>query len=90
MRSWNCPAHIGKKAVSDSAYHRNIRRDNLRNGGFVFRPKDPLHARQDVSAGGEVANAFTGLWLGANYAWARGVTALMNNQLLDKLQAHGN
>ena len=36
----------------------------------------------DAASRATVANTFTGLRLGANYAWARGVTSLMRNQIL--------
>ncbi len=36
----------------------------------------------DAHSGAVVSNAFTGLRMGANYAWPRGVTWLMQNKIL--------
>jgi hypothetical protein len=38
----------------------------------------------DAKSGEPVANFFTGLRMGANYAWPRGVTWLMKNRILSE------
>ena len=42
---------------------------------------------RDARSGEVVSNAFSGLRMGANYAWPRGVKSLMNNRLLAAQQA---
>jgi hypothetical protein len=42
---------------------------------------------RDTSSGAVIANAFTGLRMGANYAWPRGARWLMNNRILAAQQA---
>jgi len=42
---------------------------------------------KDAETGAVVSNAFTGLRMGANYAWPRGVKWLMDNQILSAQRA---
>jgi hypothetical protein len=42
---------------------------------------------RDAQTGAVVSNAFTGLRMGANYAWPRGVKWLMNNRILSAQRA---
>ena len=42
---------------------------------------------RDTQTGAVVSNNFTGLRMGANYAWSRGVKWLMNNRILSAQRA---
>ncbi len=73
-----CEVALARKLGADQALVGVVPR--------VSRTEYTLFMRvKDARTGAEIASGFTGLRLGANYAWARGVTWLMNNQILPKL-----
>lgn len=55
--------------------------------GFVTRITRTEYTLQivvrDARSGAIVSNAFTGLRMGANYSWPRGVRSLVSNRILD-------
>jgi hypothetical protein len=59
--------------------------------GVVTRVGRTEHTVQivirDARSGNIISNAFTGLRMGANYAWPRAVTWLMNNRILSPQRA---
>jgi hypothetical protein len=79
----SCEVGLAKKLGADEAFTGVITR--------VSRTEYTLFLRvTNAHTGAGVASGFTGLRLGANYAWARGVTWLMQNQMLAKLTAVKN
>ncbi len=78
----SCEVEIARRLGADEALIGVITRVNRTEYTLFMRVKN-------TSTGAETATGFTGLRLGANYAWARGVTWLMTNQMLAKLAPRG-
>jgi hypothetical protein len=77
----SCEVPIARRLGADQAAIGVITRVN--------RTEYTLFVRvTDTKSGAIVASEFTGLRMGANYAWPRGVTSLLNNSLLAKLLPH--
>jgi hypothetical protein len=76
----SCEVAAANKLGADEALIGVITRVNRTEYTLFIRVKN-------ARTGAEVANGFTGLRMGANYAWPRGVTWLMKNQLLAILTA---
>jgi Protein of unknown function (DUF2380) len=74
----SCEVGLARKLGADQALIGVITRVNRTEYTLFMRVKD-------ARSGSDIANGFTGLRMGANYAWSRGVTWLMNNQLQSKL-----
>ena len=70
-----CESALAKKLGADQSM-----------AGIVTRVNRTEYTLQilvrDAETGAVVSNAFTGLRMGANYAWPRGVKWLMNNKIL--------
>lgn len=75
-----CESALAKKLGADQSM-----------AGIVTRVNRTEYTLQilvrDAETGAVVSNAFTGLRMGANYAWPRGVKWLMNNQILSAQRA---
>lgn len=73
-----CEVPLAKKVGADRALVGVISRVNRTEYTLFMRVSD-------AKTGAIVASGFTGLRMGANYAWPRGVTWLMDNKLLAEL-----
>ena len=75
QRCNGCDGPLAKKLGADQSM-----------AGIVTRVNRTEYTLQilvrDAETGAVVSNAFTGLRMGANYAWPRGVKWLMNNKIL--------
>jgi hypothetical protein len=76
----SCEVGLASKLGADQALIGVITRVNRTEYTLFMRVKE-------TRTGADIGNGFIGLRLGANYAWPRGITWLMNNQLQAKLDS---
>lgn len=76
-----CEAALAQRLGADQAAIGVVTRVNRTEYALFVRVTD-------AKSGAVVASDFTGLRMGANYSWPRGVTSLFNNSILAKLLSH--